>query len=323
MSVKQNLKTWHYPQPPKGGQLAAAITYLPTTQEYYRGLVSNPNLAKRNFAGQDVDLEEIQLKIALQDILGTAQKYRSLRDICLVAPVDKIAGRADAETIYVSSAEKVKEMEEPEFVKQEFTSFDYLCDKNLVEIKIADEAKMQFGHNFLELQKREAAAELARFENKQIAEIAETAETVEGHDWGDATDGINTNNPAVDLAAAIDEIDAKFSVDFLAANSGVWLDYFTNSFIRGASQGNQPPSEASFPVPALPGVKGISHGSFTKTLGIIGSSVAPGLILIDGPVEAALYRDELAGAWIYKLCQYLEPLLVVPNGIREISGVHG
>jgi len=323
MNATQNSKTFHYPQPPKGGQLAAAITYLPRSQDYYRGLATNPNLTKRNFAGQDVDLEEFSLKILLQDVLGTTQKYRSLRDICLVAPVDKIAGRADAETIYVSSAEKVKEMEEPEFVKQEYTSFDYLCEKNIAEIKFADEAKMQFGHNFLELQKREAAAELARFENKQIAEIAETAETVEGHDWGDATDGINTNNPAVDLAAAIDEIDPKFPVDFLAANSGAWLDYFTSSYIRGANQGNQPPSETSFGVPALPGVKGISHGSFTKSLAIIGSTVAPGLILIDGPVEGVLFRDELAGAWIYKLCQYLQPLLVVPNAIRKISGVHG
>ena len=51
---------------------------------------------------------------------------------------------------------------------------------------------------------------------------------------------------------------------------------------------------------------------------LVGSSTALAIVLGEGPVEAAKYRDEKAGYEAYVIRQYLEPKLVQDTAIDKI-----
>ena len=54
----------------------------------------------------------------------------------------------------------------------------------------------------------------------------------------------------------------------------------------------------------------------TASLGpILGSSVAPGIVLGSGPIYATSYRDEAKDVDAYKIRQFLQPKVVLQNAL--------
>jgi hypothetical protein len=219
----------------------------------------------------------------------------------------------------LAGQEKVPAAVEAELSAEAYSVVNFDLWKNVVHIVITDEAVKKAAHSLLTMHIEDAARDLARMENKQIATELETATAVAGVDWGDAT-----KNPFDDFVGAISTIEGNgYPVDFVAAHPLVWGDFLSNPYVRGTLQGVQWPSGKVFSVPGLPGVTGYSDSALTNTVAIVGSKAAPAAILGDGPVEAAQYRNEPAGYDAYIIRQWLQPEVSALTGAsRKITGVH-
>ena len=229
----------------------------------------------------------------------------------------KLTARIDIAT-KLTGVEKVPPMVEAEISAQAYSTKEFDLWKNVAHVAISLEAQKKAAHDVLGLHVGDAAKELARMENSQIKTIAEAATGVAGSDWG-----TTTNNPFDDIGGIMDTIEGNgYPVDVIAADPLVWLDFFSNPFVRGTMRGVQLPSSKVFPVPGLPGITGISDTSLTSTIALVASKAAPAMVLGEGPTESARYRDEKAGYDAFIIRQWLEPKLVLTGAVRKLTGVH-
>ena len=266
---------------------------------------------------QPTDVSGIEAVTILDEVLGLAAPQYVLRQICRPVRMDALTARIDIAT-KLTGQEKVPPLVEAELSSQAYTTVDFELWKNVVHIAISDEARKKAAHDILGLHASDAARDLARMENKQIAEELAGATDVAGSDWGDTA-----NNPYEDIVGVITTLEGKgFPVDYIAADPLVWADFLSNPFVKGTMRGVQYPAGKVFPVPGLPGVTGYSDGALPDTVAYVGGKAAPALVFGEGPVEAARYRDEKAGYDAYIIRQWLQPDLVLSDAIREITGVH-
>lgn len=302
------------------GKLRTAATHLSTDKAdiFYFG---NPNQAElQQRTGQiitSVETEAIEAKVVLAEVLGLARPAYVLRNICRMIRMNSLVASIDVAIAY-TGREKVPDMVEAEISRQDYSRQDFDLYKNVVHIVVSDEARLKAAHDVMDLNTRDASAELARMENTQIQAIAESATGVSGSDWG-----TGTNNPYDNIGEAMDAIEeAGYPVDFIAGHPRMWLDFFSNPFVKGTTQAVSIPQGTAFPINGLPNVMGYSDRSLTSTIALVGSARAPALVLGEGPTESALYRNEVAGYSAYVIRQWLQPKLVIADAIRKITGVH-
>jgi hypothetical protein len=261
------------------------------------------------------DVSAIEAKVVLEEVLGLAVAQYVLRRACRVVSVPQLTVRIDVAT-KLAGREKVPALGEAELSAETYTPVTLDLWKNVVHVAISDEAMRRAAHPIMNLHIEDAARDLARMEEKQVAEEMETATAVSGSDWGSAS-----NNPFDDIVKVIAAIEGEgYPVEYMAAHPLAWGDFLSNPYVRGTLQGVQYPSGRVFPVPGLPGVTGYSSSLMTSTLAVVGSRDA--LVFGEGPTEAAQYRNEAAGYTAYVVRQWLQPRLVVQGAIRRITGVH-
>lgn len=290
---------------------ASRVWRDPKTGRFFKGELYNAQVI------HPTDITAIQSQVVLEEVLGLARPQYVLRQCCRVIAMPSLTTRVDLATKLVGQ-EKVPAGVEAEVSAEAYTAVNFDLWKNVVHVVITDEAVKKAAHSLLQLHIEDAAGDLARMENKQIAEEMETATSITGTDWG-----TTTNNPFDDIVKAISTIEGNgYPVDFIAAHPLVWGDFLSNPFVRGTLQGVQWPSSKVFPVPGLPGVTGYSDSALTSTLAIVGSRAAPALVFGEGPVEAAQYRNEPAGYDAYIIRQWLQPEIVLSGAIRRLTGVH-
>jgi hypothetical protein len=327
------------------GQPVAAVTYEPTDGRIYIGgahTVEMKLAALKRFAtsrdtrlaldvGKETretlaaqvtttaDVEAIKLEKFLGLLIVDIEQLRTLRGCVTPFPTEELESKGGT-TSKISVHEKVAELEEIELGAPTFEKLSFKLYKNRCGFLIAEEA-------FLQLVKEEVVIAsqvpqlkeaLADAENRHIAEVMETATTISGSDWGD-----DSNNPYDDLGAAMDAIETPETsrrVQFVAANPRGWLDFFGNSHVKGTSQDTRMPEDASFPIPGLPGVRGYSDRSITATVAVVGTK--QGVVLVDGPVQAAKFEVYSRDAVGYLATQWLQPKLVLDDGIRVLTGIH-
>jgi len=263
------------------------------------------------------DITSIEAVTVLDEVLGLARPQYILRGICRGIRMDALTASIDVAT-KLTGREKVPPLGEAVLSAQDYTDVDFDLWKNVVHVAISDEAMKKAAHDVMGLHVADAARDLARMENKQIAEELAGATDVSGVDWG-----TSTNNPFDKLVEVIATIEGNgYPVDWIAAHPIVWGDFLSNPFVKGSLQGVQLPAGRVFQVPGLPGVTGVSDNQLTNTVAYVGSSVAPAMVLGEGPTEAARYRDEKAGYDAYIIRQWIQPKLVIGDAVRELTGVH-
>ena len=263
------------------------------------------------------DISAIEAVTILDEVLGLARPQYVLRNVCRPVRMDSLTARVDIATA-LAGKEKVPPLVEAEIVAEAYTDVDFDLWKNVVHVAISDEARKKAAHDILGLHVSDAARDLARMENKQVDEALDGATDVAGTDWG-----TSTNNPYADIVGVMGTIEgAGYPVDSIVAHPLVWGDFFGNPFVKGQIQGQVMPGGKIFDVPGLPGVRGYSDFACLNTVAFVLSTSAPALVLGEGPIEAALYRDEKAGYDAYIIRQWLQPQLVLAGAIRELTGVH-
>ena len=298
------------------------VFYSAAKGKFY-GSNSNPDQSPHAFAfdAQAIvphDIADIEAVTILEEVLGLARPQYTMRNVCRPIRMDSLTARIDIAT-KLTGSEKVPPLHEADINAQAYSNVDFDLWKNVVHVVIADEAAKKAAHDVMALHIQDAGGDLARMENSQIVTALEGAtKTSAGSDWGGA------NNPFVDLETAFGSIEGTYGYtpDFIAAHPLVWAAFFGNDKVKGQLQGQTRPEGKVFPVPGLPGITGISEWAMTNTLAVVGSRAAPGLVLGEGPTEAARYRDEKAGYDAYIIRQWLEPKRVVNNALYKLTAVH-
>jgi hypothetical protein len=277
------------------------------------------------------DIADIQAVTILDEVLGLARPQYNLRPLCRPIPMDQLTARIDVATA-LTGQRKVPPMIEAEISKQAYTAVNFDLWKNVVHVAASDEAAMKAAHAILALHSSDAARDLARMENLDIAEVAEAniTEKVSGtaySDWGAVTSGVSDTNPMLAIQASMDYIAGKgYPPDFVAMNPTIWGKFIQNTYIRDlvhsgimslASTGGK------FTLPGYPTVELFTDWSLTATptsaIGpIVGSRAAPALVLGEGPTMAAKYRNEKAGYDAYIIRQWLEPKVVLDDAADMI-----
>jgi len=276
------------------------------------------------------DIKSIQAVTILDEVLGRARVGYNLRDICRKIRMDKLTMTIPIATGFTGH-EKVKPKIEAEISKDVYTDVKFDLWKNVVHVDVVDEAQMKSAHDVLGMAVEEAARELPRMENKQIAEIVEgcteMADTVVYSDWGAKTAGVSDTDPMLAIIASIDAIQAKGRpVDFMAMHPTLWGKFILNTYIRdlvhaGIMQVGR--DGGRFTLPGYPNIVIYTDYALTETPDtthgpIVGSSVSPGLVLGEGPTTAARYRDEGKGVDAYIIRQWLEPQVVIDDALDKI-----
>jgi hypothetical protein len=263
------------------------------------------------------DISDITAVSVLDEVLGLARPDYLLRNACRVVRMNSLTASIDVATKFTGE-EKVPPLVEADIKAQSYTRISFDLPKNVVHVAAADESIKKASHDIMGLQIGDAARELARMENAQIADALEaTTNTSGGSDWGGA------NNPFNDIGTAEDDLYANgHKADLIAAAPAVWRDFFSNDDVKGQLSGLQMPSGKIFDIPNLPGYKGLSDAELTNTLALVIATKSPGAVLGEGPTEAAKYRSETAGYDAYIIRQWVEPKIVNNDAIYKLTAVH-
>ncbi|MCW4048752.1 MAG: hypothetical protein NWE89_03345 [Candidatus Bathyarchaeota archaeon] len=290
----------------------------------------NPNLFEAA-AITPTDIADIEAVTILDEVLGRARPGYRLRQICRLIRMDNLTARIDVATA-LTGQEKVPPLVEAELASESYTAVEFDLWKNVVHVVISDEAAKKAAHDIMSLNVDDAARDLTRMENKQIAEIAEACtEKVSGtaySDWGAMTTPPNSDtNPFLAIQASIEYIEGKgYNPDFMALHPNIWGKFVTNSYVKDlvhAGVATIGRDGGQFTLPGYPTIKIITDSHLTQTPTstkgpLIGDSRAPSQVLGEGPTEAAQYRNEKAGYNAYIIRQYLEPKLVIDDAIDKI-----
>jgi len=278
------------------------------------------------------DVSGVEAVTILDEVLGRAYPKYILRNICRPIRMDKLTMNIDVAT-KMTGREKVKPMIEAEISAEDYTRVPFDLWKNVVHVAVVDEAQMKASHDVLGMNIDSASMELARMENKQIGEIAEEnitekADTVVYADWGlRTTPPDNDTDPLIAIVASMAAIEgAGHTPDFMALHPGLWAKFITNSYIRTLVHSDvmkMTPAGPRFSLPGWPQMAIYISNALTEvptgSVGpIVGSRMAPGLVLGQGPTVAARYRDEPKGYFAYIIRQWLEPLVILDEALDMI-----
>ena len=277
------------------------------------------------------DIADIEAVTILDEVLGLARPQYVLRGICRPIRMDSLTARIDVATA-LAGQEKVPALVEAEITAEAYTDVDFDLWKNVVHVVLSDEARKKAAHDILGLHVSDAARDLARMENKQVAEEAEAniTEKVAASvysDWGAVTSGVSDTNPFDAIGASIDYIRGQgYPADFVAMDPTLWRKFILNTWVRDivhAGLGTVGSTGGEFTLPGYPRMSFFVDPALTDTptatVGpIVGSRAAPGMVLGEGPTEAARYRDEKAGYDAYIIRQWLEPQVVLDEALDMI-----
>ncbi len=295
---------------------------------------ANPEQARRFLSAgivQPGDISDVQAVTVLNEVLGLARPQYTLRNICRVIPMDNLTQRIDVATA-IAGKEKVPPLVEAEITKESYSAVNFDLWKNVVHVAMADEAQMKSAHPLLQMSISDAARDVARMENKQIAEVLEAniTEKVSGTvyaDWGAQTSGVSTTNPFTAIIASVNYIRGKgYPVDFMAMHSTIFGKFIQNTWVRDlvkAGMATMAQNTGAFTLPGYPTIRIIVDDALTETptgsVGpIVGSTAAPGPVLGKGPTMAAQYRNEKAGYDAYIIRDWLEPKVALDDALDMI-----
>jgi len=274
------------------------------------------------------DISSIEAVTILEEVLGLARPQYKLRQICRLIRMDSLTANVDIATS-LTGQEKVPPLVEAELAAEAYTRVSFDLWKNVTHVALSDEAIKKAAHDIMSLHVSDAARELARMENKQIAEeMPDATDQAAGGTW-DAmtTPPTSDNNPFDDILTALDTLDGNgYPANWAVMAPKVWKAFITNSYVKDlvdAGIARLGAMGGDFSIPGYPSVKVlVDHAVTPNTSCYILSDEAPALVMGEGPTEAARYRDEKAGYYAYIIRQWLEPKLVLGDAIRQITGAH-
>jgi hypothetical protein len=295
-------------------EFKGAAWFDPRAKRFYGGRIGDYR------GGILVDVSTIQATNVLAELLGLARPNYTLDAAVRAISTPELVLSVDTEAVGAGN-EKLSPLEESLISEKTFSRVNLECDLNEVHIVVEDRAAMKASHDVLSLNIADAALEIARMRNSQIADIVEAATqaTVTGEEWDDVTAGVSDHNPLHAIAASNNEIIANgYMPNFIALNYSDWANFITNTHIAPMVQagiltingGN-----AHVSLPGFPNLQVLLDNEVTAGVAVLGAS--RGTLLADGPTESVRYRNELKRYTGYIIRQYMQPKIAVAGAVRH------
>ena len=307
----------------EGAKYGGRAWYSPMQDEFYAGKIED----YRFRAGIVTDVSTIEAKIVLEDVMGLARVDYNLDPVLFPVRSDKLVFSVDVLGV-VTGSEKGAALVEPEFAagSQARTNFDLW--KNQVLIAFEDKAAKSAAHDLLRLYEQDAAREIARMRNSQIAAILIAAShTVAGAgNWNTmTTKPYNDFNAYVDIHTGLEALynTYKNKATWIAMHPTQYDTFVRNTFVSSPLYAsrlvNIPEAGTSISLPGWPQISIVVDPDITDSEFLIGNQRCG--ILATGPTESVEFRNELKGYTGYIIRQWLEPKLVNQDGIYEVTAI--
>lgn len=265
-------------------------------------------------------ISSISTRVVVDEVLDLAQSELNLRKICKIVQMPKLQADIRVGT-RLSGSEKVPEEGIAQFSNQEYAKVSFELWKNVVHVGVSDESQMRANVNVLQLHMQDAARDIARMENKQIAEALEAAggiTTIAGSDWGN-----DANDPAKDIMGAVSAIlDEKkgYKPDVIVMHPLVYADLVANENILNYM--NRSSLILKGKLGSVMGLDIVVDPYLTNTTALILDTKAPVCVLGLGPTKGEKERDVRRGVEEYVIKQFMQPKLVITDAARILTGVH-
>jgi len=308
---------------PKTGRLMPVFGMDGKPLGYYRGSAGD----YRYRADIVTDTSTIEAKIVLEDVMGLARVDYNLDPILFPVRSDKLVFSVDVLGT-VSGSAKGARLVEPEFVEGTQARVNFDLWKNSVLIAFEDKALKSAAHDLMRLYERDAAAEISKMRNDQIAEVihAATHTAAGAGNWNTmTTKPYNDYNPYVDIHTALEALynTYKQKAEWVAMHPTQYDTFVRNSFVSSPLYASRlvsiPESGASISLPGWPQISIVVDPACTDAEFQIGNRRCG--ILATGPTESVQFRNELKGYTGYIIRQWLQPKLVNQDAIYEITGI--
>lgn len=262
-------------------------------------------------------ISDLEREVIVEEIFGLAKKQYKLRELCRVIPMKELHATVRIATS-LTGTPKVPEGVEAPLNSQSYTTVTFDLWKNVVHVALPVEAKLKSAVDVIKLHVEDAARELAKMENDQIAAVMQDAPNITGADWGNSA-----NDPLDDIMAAkiaIMDSDQGFVPDVIAMHPLVYGDLVSNDNIVNSLERST--ISVTGELEKIAGLKIVVDRALPSTSAFVLDTKAPALILGDGPEVTEDYGGRGAFLEGFAVAKFLEPKLVLSSAIREITNVH-
>lgn len=266
---------------------------------------------------QSENISELEREVIVEQILGLAKKDYNLRQLCRVIPMKELHAKIRFATS-LTGTEKVGEGVEAPLKNQSYSTLTFDLWKNVVHFAITKEAEFNANENIWQMHATDAARELAKMENDQIATEMHTAVAIAGNDWGN-----DDNDPTDDIMAAmvaIENTDKGFTADTLVVHPLVHADLVSNDNIYNKLERGTLVKEGE--MSSILGLKILKDRALNSTEAIVMDTKAPALVLGEGPDESEEYSGQATFTNGIAIAKWLEPKIVQDGAIRRLTNVH-
>lgn len=267
------------------------------------------------------DIGDVTAQVVIKELLGLARVQYKMREICKTIAMPHLVADIRTATTYTGS-EKVPELVEADIKSQAYTKTSFDLWKNVVHLAISAEAELKSDIDIMSLQIADAAKELARMENSQIATEFETdATSYDGDDWDGKTNGVSDHDPVADLLGASENIYVNgYHANRVAMNYQQYADLITNTHITSLLERGTIIKTAR--LPAIAGFPLLLDENISDNKCYILDTKAPAIILGEGPEMAVQYgKDSPKFFEGYAIAKFIEPSFVIANAARNIDCV--
>lgn len=269
------------------------------------------------------DFAAINVVNVLSELLGTQWRQHTLEQAVWVVPTPSLHLDIDSYTKFTASQD-VPEGAVAMTKKGGFSRQSIDLTKDVANLAFTDEVLMRpYEHNIYQSHIQNAVQDLKRIKARKIATKLETATDVSGADWGAFSGSASSNKPLDDIGGIVDTIEANDgTADVIATADRVYRDFISNAWIKG-NMGITP--NTTFGPKVIDSIQGLNGFTWyidqelTATLATVYDRNA--IILAQGPVRTAQYRDEIAGIDGYITRDWNAVSIVNSGWIRNLTGV--
>jgi len=259
--------------------------------------------------------DAMKAEVIAEEVLLQATPQYNLRKLCRVLPFgNRIEGKFPIQT-NLEGQEKVGELVEAELSALSFVDLDFSLWKNVVHVAQSKESKLRSIHDIMKMSAMDAARDMARMENKQIAEemVSSTAFTSAGV-WS-----TSTNNPLDDILTGITTLnDNGYNPQYLAMPPAVYKAFAVSPFIVDAYIRG---STVTGMIPSVLGLEIVIDPQLTAKTAWILDQKAPAFALADGPELIEKYPGGPAFYDGWAIADFLEPKQVLAAASRKVIAI--
>jgi len=306
----------------EGAKYSGRAWYSPMEDEYFAGSIEDYKYR----AAIVTDTSTIEAKIVLEDVLGLARHDYNLDPLLFPVRSDKLVFSIDVLGT-VTGSKKGAPLVEPDFASGSQSRANFDLWKNQVLIAFEDKAAKSAAHDLLRLYEQDAAQEIAKMRNDQIADVIHAAtHTTTGSNWDTmSTKPYNDYNPYADIHTCLENLydTYKKKPTWISMHPTQYDTFVRNSFVSSPLYASRlvaiPEGAQTLSLPGWPTIRIVVDPALTDAEIHVGNERCG--ILATGPTESVEFRNELKGYTGYIIRQWLEPKLVDQDAIYEMTTV--